>query len=171
MPKQRGSSWAGKLLFNWQYTFKGLPWWLSSKGSIAMQDMQEMRVWCQGQEDPLEEGMVTHSGILAVESHRLRSLVGCNSQGHKESSMTEATKHARTHTFKGMDQCWVSEVAWRDHGTTNTARAHCPSSSNCQDNELSKHRNHCQTLHIERSSPEMYISLLYMYYIHGPIYW
>ena len=70
-----------------------------------MQDMQGMRVRCQGQEDPLEEDMVTHSSILAVESHGLRSLVGCNPQGHKESSMTEATKHTRTHPFKGMDQC------------------------------------------------------------------
>ena len=25
----------------------------------------EMRVWCLGQEDPLEEGMATHSSILA----------------------------------------------------------------------------------------------------------
>ena len=30
-----------------------------------MQEMQEVRVWTLGQEDPLEEGMATHSGVLA----------------------------------------------------------------------------------------------------------
>ena len=30
-----------------------------------MQEMQEMCVRSLGQEDPLEEGMATHSGILA----------------------------------------------------------------------------------------------------------
>ena len=29
-----------------------------------------------GQEDPLEEGMVVHSSVLAWKSHRQRSLVG-----------------------------------------------------------------------------------------------
>ena len=31
----------------------------------AVQEMQETRVWSLGQEDPLEEGMATHSSILA----------------------------------------------------------------------------------------------------------
>ena len=31
--------------------------------------MQEMQVWSLGQEDPLEEGMATHSSILPGESH------------------------------------------------------------------------------------------------------
>ena len=30
-----------------------------------MQELQERSVWSQGQEDPLEEGMTTHSNILA----------------------------------------------------------------------------------------------------------
>ena len=30
-----------------------------------MQEMEETQVWSLGQEDPLEEGMATHSGILA----------------------------------------------------------------------------------------------------------
>ena len=32
-----------------------------------------------GLEDPLEEGMATHSSIMPEESHRQRSLVGCGS--------------------------------------------------------------------------------------------
>ena len=42
-------------------------------------------------EDPLEEGMATHSRILAWKSHRQRSLAGYDSQGHKESDTTEVT--------------------------------------------------------------------------------
>ena len=30
-----------------------------------MQETKEMRVWSLGQEDPLEEGMATHSIVLA----------------------------------------------------------------------------------------------------------
>ena len=35
------------------------------KNLPAMQEMQEMQVQSLGWEDPLEEGMVTHSSILA----------------------------------------------------------------------------------------------------------
>ena len=42
-------------------------------------------------EDPLEQGMATHSSILAGESHRQRTLLGYNPWGHKELDMTEAT--------------------------------------------------------------------------------
>ena len=38
--------------------------------------MQETQVQSLGQEDPLEEGMATHSSILAGKSHGQRSLVG-----------------------------------------------------------------------------------------------
>ena len=32
-----------------------------------MQEVQEMQVWSLGRKDPLEEGMATHSSILAWE--------------------------------------------------------------------------------------------------------
>ena len=47
--------------------------WL--KNPSAMQETQEMQVRSLGQEDPLEEGMATHSSVPR-ESHRQRSLVG-----------------------------------------------------------------------------------------------
>jgi len=51
-----------------------------------------MQVQSLGQEDPLEEGMATHSRrILAGESQGQRSLVGYSPWGSKESDMTEAT--------------------------------------------------------------------------------
>ena len=41
-----------------------------------MQETQEMQVQSLGREDPLEEGMATHSSILPGESHGQRSLAG-----------------------------------------------------------------------------------------------
>ena len=35
------------------------------KNLPAMQELQEMQVWSLGQEDPMEEGILTHSNILA----------------------------------------------------------------------------------------------------------
>ena len=54
--------------------------------------MQETWVWSRGWENPLEEGMATHSSILAGESHGQRSLVGYSPLGHTEFDTTEATK-------------------------------------------------------------------------------
>ena len=57
----------------------------------VMQEIQETRVQSLGQEDPLEEGMATHSSILAwriswtEEPSRLQSIA------QKESDTTEAT--------------------------------------------------------------------------------
>ena len=56
------------------------------KNPPAMQETQEMGVWSQGQEDPLEEDMATHSGIArkipwTEESGRLWS-VGSQSVRH-----------------------------------------------------------------------------------------
>ena len=36
-------------------------------GSVVKNAMQEMQAWSQGQEDPLEKEMATHSSILAWE--------------------------------------------------------------------------------------------------------
>ena len=50
-----------------------------------------MQVSSLGWEDPLEEGMTTHSVFLPGESHGQRSLVGCSPWGFKESDMAEVT--------------------------------------------------------------------------------
>ena len=54
------------------------------KNPLIMQELKEMGVRSPGWEDPLEEGMATHSSILGQ-----RSLVDYSSWGHKESDMTE----------------------------------------------------------------------------------
>ena len=43
----------------------GLLLWLNVKNLPAVQEPQEMQVQSLGLEDPLEEGMATHSSILA----------------------------------------------------------------------------------------------------------
>ena len=50
-----------------------------------------MRVSALGQEDPLEEGMATHSSILAWRAYGHRSLVGYGPLGPKELDTTEVT--------------------------------------------------------------------------------
>ena len=61
------------------------------KNLPAVQEPQEIQVWFLGQEDPLEEGMATHSSILAwripwtEEFGRLQSIAVI------ELAMTEAT--------------------------------------------------------------------------------
>ena len=54
---------------------KGFPGGLVIKNLPAMQEPQEMCVQSLGREDPLEEGMATHSSTLAWEI-RQRSLAG-----------------------------------------------------------------------------------------------
>ena len=51
--------------------------------------MQETRVRSLGWEDPLEEGMTTHSSFLAWKFHRLRILIGYSRWGLRESDTTE----------------------------------------------------------------------------------
>ena len=58
--------------------------------------MQEMWVQSLGWEDPLEEGMATHSSIsMPGESRGQRSLAGYSPWGHQEPDMTEATEHTQ----------------------------------------------------------------------------
>ena len=77
------------------------------KNLPAMQETQEMQVWCPSHQDPLEKEMATHSNILAWripwteepgESHGQRSLVGYSPWGNKKSDMTEQLSiHACMH--------------------------------------------------------------------------
>ena len=57
--------------------------------------MQEMRVPSLGQEVPLEEGMATHSSILAWRIPWTESLAGCSQSGHTEQDMADAAEHAQ----------------------------------------------------------------------------
>ena len=64
------------------------------KNPPAIRETTGGRVGALGREDTLEEeGMATHSSILAWRTHGDRSLVGYSPWGCRESDTTEATKH------------------------------------------------------------------------------
>ena len=63
------------------------------KNLPAIQEMQEMWVQFPGQEDPLEEGLATHSSILAWRIPWTEGLAGYRLWGCKESDMTETIEH------------------------------------------------------------------------------
>ena len=57
-----------------------------------MQEVQEARVQSLGQEDPLEEGMTTHSSILAWEILWAEEPGGLQSRGSQRVRQNLATK-------------------------------------------------------------------------------
>ena len=73
--------------------------------------MQEMQVQSLGQEDPLKEKMVTHSSILAWESHGQRSLLGA--AGHDV---------AKSHSLNSTHPLYLPVVDWT---TDNTNESKC----------------------------------------------
>ena len=61
---------------------KGLPRWLSGQRIfLQRRTLRQMRVWSPGREDPLEEGMATHSSILAREIPWTEEPGGLQSRG------------------------------------------------------------------------------------------
>ena len=68
--------------------------------------MQETQVWPQSQEDPLENGMATHSSILAWRIPWTEEPGGLSPRGLKKSDTTEqltflniATEQSVSHAF------------------------------------------------------------------------
>ena len=61
-----------------------------------MQEVQEMMVRPLGEEDALEEGMATHSSILAWEIPRTEELGGLQSSGLPRVGHNWATEHTHT---------------------------------------------------------------------------
>ena len=62
------------------------------KNLPAMQELQETRVRSLGWADPLEEGMATHSSILAWSMPWIEEPGGLSPWGRKELDMTEVTE-------------------------------------------------------------------------------
>ena len=65
--------------------------------------VQETHVRSLSLEDPLEEGMATHSSILAWRIHGQRSLAGYSPLGLKALDMTEVIKQQQ-HTMNGSEK-------------------------------------------------------------------
>ena len=70
--------------------------------------MQEMRVWSLIQEDPLEEGMATHSSILVWGIQWTEEPVGLQSMGSQRVEHNLATKQQWGQNGKGLLKglCW-----------------------------------------------------------------
>ena len=62
------------------------------KNLPAMQELQETRVRSLGGADPLEEGMATHSSILAWSMPWIEEPGGLSPWGRKELDTTEVTE-------------------------------------------------------------------------------
>ena len=78
-------------------------------------EMQESRVQPLGQEDPLEEGMATHSSNLAWRIPWTRSLVGYSPWSRKELDATEQlSMHIAYAALAIQEQGWVvaMETFW-----------------------------------------------------------
>ena len=72
--------------------------------------MQETSVPLLDREDPLEEGMVTHSIFLPGKSHGQRSLVGYSPKGHQESDTANWMKQHALYGTGSSTECSV--VTW-----------------------------------------------------------
>ena len=70
------------------------------KNLPAMQEHEEKQVQSLGWEDPLEEGMATHSSILSQRIPWTEEPGGYSLWDHKELDTTEVTCHPLTH-YKG----------------------------------------------------------------------
>ena len=70
------------------------------KNPPAVQELQETWVRSLGQEDPLEEGMATHSSALAWRIPRTEEPGACSPYGLRELDMIEATEHSCTVVLK-----------------------------------------------------------------------
>ena len=70
------------------------------ESSLPVQETQDMRVQSLGQEDPLKEGMGTHTSILAWRIPGTEEPGGLGSMCCKESDVTEATTHMHASIFE-----------------------------------------------------------------------
>ena len=87
-----------------------------------VQEMKQMRVQSLGQEDPLEMGMATHSGILAWENPMDRGAWEATAHGVAESwtcLCMRACAHTHTHTQLSVKlrtllnhQCFVCKIIY-----------------------------------------------------------
>ena len=78
-------------------SIRGFPGGSVVKNPPTMQEMQVTRVWSLGQEDPLEEGMATHSSILACRNPWREEPGGHSSWDRKETRLKQLSTHMLSH--------------------------------------------------------------------------
>ena len=85
-----------KYFNSYLYTKRVFPGGASGKEPSCQFRRPQMRVQSLGWEDALEEGMATHSSIVAWRIHRQRRLVGYSPNSHKETQLKRLSTHACT---------------------------------------------------------------------------
>ena len=87
------------------------------KNLLAMQEPQEMRFQSLGREDPLEEGMATHSSILAwricMDRGAWRATV--HRVAKSQTRLKQLSKQAHYKFHQGMAQCLLKNFQWGQH--------------------------------------------------------
>ena len=86
--------------FLFEYTYisrSGLPWW-HDESACSAEDVQEMWVQSLGQEDTLDEGIATHSSILAGKIRWTESLEAIVHRVAKSQTLLKTHMHAHTCT-------------------------------------------------------------------------
>ena len=97
--------------------FPGFPDGSAGEESPAMQETQEMQIRSLVREDPLEEGMATHSSILAWKKpHGQRSLGSYRPRGHKELDTT-GWHMQRRHVLTCVVSLQVTGNSWGSVGS------------------------------------------------------
>ena len=71
-----------------------------------MQEMQETRVQSLRQEDPLEEGMATHSSILAWRVPWTEQTARLQSMGSQRVGRDLLTEHVHKHSLSSLSVVW-----------------------------------------------------------------
>ena len=90
------------------------------KNMSAIRETLKIQVRFLGREDPLEEGVATHSSILAWRIQGTEEPGRLQSIGHKESGTTEATERTLilvaqlVKTVPAMQKTLVQFLGWED---------------------------------------------------------
>ena len=92
------------------YCYLPATWWLSGKEFASVKEMQETPAQSLGQEDPLEEGMATHSSILAWKTPWTEAPGGLQSMGLLRARHDLETKKQQPHHHLGQYLTWESVI-------------------------------------------------------------
>ena len=117
--------------------------------------MWETWSWSQGWEDPLEEGMATHSCILAWRRGGQRSLVGYSPWGRRVRH-DWATKHTLMHKHV-WNQRWAIGVLGDKYELTNNRNLVSNSCSYIPYYEF-KRKKHCSNIRLNLAPTLIYLS-------------
>ena len=111
----------------WYIQVMGFPGGSAVKNLPAMQELQESWVWSLGREDPLEEGMATHSSILPWRIPWTEELGRLQSRGSQR----------LRHDWNNLAQC-IYVIEYYSTVRRNEVLVHATAWINCENTEQKK---------------------------------